>query len=205
MDTDNNELIARILEIYNELLDVGKIHNKKEFAALLDVDYVGLTRAMNGNPQYLTKSLVSKVSALRTPSDLLPQAPEILVPLIPTGARAGTLADFALAVKEYDVERIVSPIKGADYAIQVTGDSMVPEYDPGCHVLIKRINEEHFIEWGKTYVLDSENGAVLKKIYPTEDPQVIECRSINPAYPPFRINTKHIHGWYRVLMCMALK
>jgi phage repressor protein C with HTH and peptisase S24 domain len=129
----------------------------------------------------------------------------VLVPLIPTGARAGTLADFAEAVKEYDVEKIVSPVRGADYAIQVTGDSMAPEYEPGCHVLIKKVFEDQFIEWGKTYVLDSDNGAVIKKIFPTEDAAVVESRSVNPAYPPFRVRTEHVHGWYRVLMIMALK
>lgn len=189
-------------------METGRCRSKKEFARLLGVNYNGLIRAFAGEAQYLTDSLLAKVAALDSDNgQLIGQsgAEETVVPLIPTGARAGTLADFALAVKEYDVEKIISPIKGADYAIQVTGDSMVPEYDPGCHVLIKRINEEQFIEWGKAHVLDTDNGAVLKKIFPTEDPEVVECRSINPAYPPFTVNTRHIHGWYRVLMCMALK
>jgi len=34
---------------------------------------------------------------------------------------------------------------------------------------------------------------------------VIECRSINPKYPPFEINVKSINGWYRVLMVLSLK
>lgn len=198
----------RLNDTFSRFMETGRCRSKKEFARLLGVNYNGLIRAFAGEAQYLTDSLLAKVAALDSDNgQLIGQsgAEETVVPLIPTGARAGTLADFALTVKEYDVEKIISPIKGADYAIQVTGDSMVPEYDPGCHVLIKRINEEQFIEWGKAHVLDTDNGAVLKKIYPTEDPEVVECRSINPAYPPFTVNTRHIHGWYRVLMCMALK
>ena len=192
--------------------ELARYHNlvktQKDFATLIDISESSLSKALKGDEQYLTKNLVMKLQLLRKrieDDNDEAQDERVLVPLIPTGARAGTLADFALAVKEYDVEKIISPIKGADYAIQVTGDSMVPEYDPGCHVLIKRINEEQFIEWGKAHVLDTDNGAVLKKIYPTEDPEVVECRSINPAYPPFTVNTRHIHGWYRVLMCLALK
>lgn len=200
-----------ITHIYNMAVLRGLCRTRKEFAGLLGKNDKGLSSAMNGNERNLTPSLLkivekfAKEHNLDIAEEVTEHSQEVVVPLIPTGARAGTLADFALAVKEYDVEKIISPIKGADYAIQVTGDSMVPEYDPGCHVLIKRINEEQFIEWGKAHVLDTDNGAVLKKIYPTEDPEVVECRSINPAYPPFTVNTRHIHGWYRVLMCMALK
>ena len=199
---------GKVNDTYYFLLDMGKIKNKKEFAALLDVDYIGLTKAMKGNTQYLTDSLVSKVAALKeaiAQGRVDEQPQEVLVPLLPTSARAGTLADFAQTVTEYDCERIISPVKGADYAIQVTGDSMAPEYEPGCQVLIKKIFEDQFVEWGKTYVLDTSNGAVVKKIFPTEDPAVIECRSVNPQYPPFRVKCEHIHGWYRVLMILALK
>lgn len=61
------------------------------------------------------------------------------------------------------------------------------------------------MEWGKIYCLDTRNGAVIKRIYPTTDPEEIECRSINPDYPPFRVNVKSINGWHRVLMVLALK
>lgn len=189
----------------------GLCRNQKEFADLLSVDRSTLNGAMNGREQNLTGRFIKKVKDFATENNLeiaeevTDQPQEVLVPLLPTSARAGTLADFSQAVKEYDVEKIISPVKGADYAITVTGDSMAPEYEPGCHVLIKKIFEDQFVEWGKTYVLDSDNGSVIKKIYPTDDPAVIECRSVNPQYPPFRIKTEHIHGWYRVLMILALK
>lgn len=181
------------------------VKTQKEFAIMLDVSESNLSKALKGDDQYLTKNLEMKLDLLSRKIGDEEAPDQALVPLIPTGARAGTLADFAEAVKEYDVEKIVSPVRGADYAIQVTGDSMAPEYEPGCHVLIKKVFEDQFIEWGKTYVLDSDNGAVIKKIFPTEDAAVVECRSVNPAYPPFRVRTEHVHGWYRVLMIMALK
>lgn len=184
------------------------VKTQKEFAELVGIAPNNLSRAMNGNEAYLTDNLVSKVEAIVKYYDDKPTNEEIdqeMVLVIPTGARAGTLADFSTSVAQYDCERMVTPIKGADFAIQVTGDSMSPEYPSGSVILIKKINENAFIEWGKTYVLDTENGAVIKNIRRTDNPQVIECVSLNPAYQPFTMDTKYINGWYRVLMVLALK
>ena len=184
------------------------VKTQKEFAELVGVAPNNLSRAMNGNEAYLTDNLVSKVEAIVKYYDDKPTNEEIdqeMVLVIPTGARAGTLADFSTSVAQYDCERMVTPIKGADFAIQVTGDSMSPEYPSGSVILIKKINENAFIEWGQTYVLDTENGAVIKNIRRTDNPQVIECVSLNPAYQPITMDTKYINGWYRVLMVLALK
>lgn len=188
---------------YADAVRTGKVKSKKEFALLIGVNPSSLSAAMNGDEKYLTDSLIAKVQADCSPSPKDIEQEMILV--IPTGARAGTLADFSSSVTAYDCERMVTPIKGADYAIQVTGDSMSPEYPSGSMIIIKKINEKAFVEWGKTYVLDTENGAVIKMIRKTDDPEVIECVSTNPAYQPFTMNTKYINGWYRVLMVLSLK
>lgn len=193
----------RINDAFRRLQEAGRCKSKKDFADLLGVNYNGLTRAMNGDAQYLTDSLLSKVAAMEAAEDVPPVADSILV--IPTGARAGTIADFCDAVHEYDCERIVSPVKGADFAMQVAGDSMSPEYPSGSQIIVKRINEEAFVEWGKVYVLDTENGPIVKVVRRTPDPDVIECVSLNPAYQPFTVKTSFIRGWYRVIMVLALK
>lgn len=125
--------------------------------------------------------------------------------LLPQEARGGTLGDFASGVMAYQCEKIISPILGVDLAMTVTGDSMSPEYPSGSTVLLKRINEEAFIEWGRVYVLDTDNGAVIKQIRKTDTPNEVECISLNPGYQPFRIKTEFIKGWYRVLMVMSAK
>lgn len=202
------EKADRIREAFEFLRFRGVVKTQKDFAQLLDYAPNSLSRAMNGNETYLTDSLMSKVDSLIKYYDTTPSQEDIdqeMVLVIPTGARAGTLADFATSIAAYDCERMVTPIKGADYAIQVTGDSMSPEYPSGSMIIIKKINEKAFVEWGKTYVLDTENGAVIKMIRKTEDPEIIECVSTNPAYQPFTMNTKYINGWYRVLMVLSLK
>ncbi len=86
------------------------------------------------------------------------------VPLLPISAQAGSLNDFIVSVKDSDCEHVVSPIKGADFAMSVAGDSMSPEYPSGSQILIKKINEKAFIDWGKVYVLDTCNGTVIKSV-----------------------------------------
>ena len=203
------EKLSFIESSYHECVRLGKCKNKKQYASLIDVHYTSLISALKGDEKYLTDALIAKVANfMETLLPPLPTPAEIeqeMVLVIPTGARAGTLADFSISTEAYECERMVTPIKGADFAIQVTGDSMSPEYPSGSVILIKKINEKAFIEWGKTYVLDTENGAVIKNIRRTDNPEVIECVSLNPAYQPFTMETRYINGWYRVLMVLSLK
>ena len=128
------------------------------------------------------------------------------VRLLPLFAHGGSLSDFTVSVKDSDCEKVVSPVKGADFAIQVTGDSMAPEYPSGSVILIKKINESSFIEWGKAYVLDTENGSVVKKVVPSDKEGCIRCVSINPdpSFAPFDVPLSSVFGIYRVLMCMSM-
>jgi transcriptional regulator with XRE-family HTH domain len=127
------------------------------------------------------------------------------VRLIPFEARGGMIGDFVDGVHDYDCEMVVSPIKGVDFAMTVTGDSMAPEYNPGDRILIKRIDPNLFIEWGRVYVLDTPNGAVIKKLERSDEPGYVTCISINPEVSPFQVNVNAVRGWYRVLMVMSMK
>ncbi len=130
----------------------------------------------------------------------------ITVPLLPVYAQAGVLTDFVGSVRDYDCERIISPIKDVTLAMRVTGDSMSPEYPNGSIVLLQRIDDKAFIEWGCTFVLDTVNGAVIKKVYPDpDDPDRVICRSVNPAYGEFEVRKSDIYSWFIVRMQMSSK
>ena len=130
-----------------------------------------------------------------------------LIPLLPIAAQGGSLNDFVVSVKESDCEKVVSPIRGADFAMPISGDSMAPEYPNGSQIFIKRINEKAFIEWGKVYVLDTCNGVVVKVLVPSQNDGYVRCVSINtdPIFAPFEVAWEDIHGVYRVLLCMSVK
>lgn len=129
------------------------------------------------------------------------------VSLLPVSAQGGSLNDFVVSVKDTDCEKVVSPVRGADLAMPVSGDSMSPEYPNGSRIFIKKINEKAFIEWGKVYVLDTCNGAVIKILAPSDKDGYIRCVSINPdpIFAPFEVSMKDIYGVYKVLLCMSIK
>lgn len=128
-----------------------------------------------------------------------------LIPLLPVSAQGGSFNDFVVSIKESSCEKIISPIKGADYAMSVSGESMAPEYPSGSQILIKRINEKAFIDWGRVYVLDTCNGTVIKRLFPSDTADKVLCRSINSEFPPFEVLLSDVYAVYRVLMCMSLK
>lgn len=128
-----------------------------------------------------------------------------LIPLLPVDAFAGRLQDFSQGVGLRDCEMILSPVKGADYAIRVSGDSMEPKIHDGSTILIKRINEQAFIPWGNSMVIDSENGVLVKDVFPSDDdPSCIEAKSINPRYPTLYIPRASIFGLYKILASIQI-
>ncbi len=132
---------------------------------------------------------------------------EFSAPLLPIAAQGGTLNDFVTSVKVAECERIVSPIRNVDFAMTVSGDSMAPDYPNGAQILIKKVDERAFIEWGRVYVLDTCNGSVIKELRKSEDSESVMCYSLNPdpKYQPFAVRFADIYGMYRVLMCMSLR
>ena len=201
---ENTEKINLLNKAFRTLQSQGKVRTQGDFARLLGISQNSISAAKNGDERYLTDNLVERIQAIMEQSSPVTDTTET-VPVLPTEAMAGTLGDFALAVQDYECERMVSPIKGADFAIKIQGDSMSPEYPSGSVCLIKKVNEKAFIEWGKVYVLDTENGAVIKQIRRTDKDNVVECVSLNPAFQPFTIECSYIKGWYRILMLISLK
>jgi SOS-response transcriptional repressor LexA len=219
--------IKKLNEAYEHLRSLGKIHTKTTFADEIKFNPKNISSAFNGNERYLTDGLFKKIHEkypdifnidyflydkgemlITDMSQKIDIAEKIIhVPLLPISAQGGSLNDFIVSVKETDCEKIVSPIRGADFAVTVSGDSMAPEYPSGSQVLIKKINEKSFIDWGRTYVLDTCNGIVIKILVPSEKKGCVRCLSINKdeRYAPFDIALDNINGIYRVLLCMSVK
>lgn len=117
------------------------------------------------------------------------------IPLIPLSAMAGALTGDT-SIMEYECERYVIPaFKGADFLIQVKGDSMQPTYYSGDLVACQRVPmDDLFFQWNKTYVLDTKQGALIKRIMPGSDNNHIMIVSDNVNYPPFELSKDQFHG-----------
>ena len=128
--------------------------------------------------------------------------------MLPMSAMGGSLTGFAApGVLLQNCEAVVSPIENVDFAITVYGDSMAPEYPSGSRILIKKINPDLFIDWGKVYVLDTPNGVIVKEVHESNREGYVSCYSINPdpKFKPFDVLMSEILGMYRVLMCLSAK
>jgi phage repressor protein C with HTH and peptisase S24 domain len=195
---EQNAKIEALKDAYQRCLSTGVVRNQTEFAALLDINRATLSSAMNENPKALTDSLVAKATRVANELTQRVSPPEHTVPIVPFAVRGGALQGFSDGAQEWECERIISPVAGAELAMEVVGDSMAPAFPAGARVLLKRVKAT--IAWGEVFVLDTVDGPVLKRILPTEDKDVWELRSDNPSYPPFRIHTDNVRGVWRVLL-----
>lgn len=128
--------------------------------------------------------------------------------LLPMSTHGGSFTGIpAEATLLQGCEKIISPIKGVDFAISIYGDSMAPEYPSGSRVLIKKINHNAYIDWGKAYVIDTCNGVIIKEILKCQREGFITCHSINPdpKFADFDLSLNDVYGIYRVLMCLSAK
>lgn len=128
------------------------------------------------------------------------------IPLIPTNAMAGALAG-EITVLDYECERYVIPVfKGADFLINIKGLSMYPKYSPGDIVACKKVPLSGlFFQWGKVYVIDTNQGAIIKKVKPAETSDHIKIVSENPDYDPFELNVSDIHSIALVIGVVRLE
>lgn len=117
------------------------------------------------------------------------------IPLIPIDAMAGVLSDNSQIVMEYECEHYVIPMfKGAEFLIPVKGDSMQPKYYSGDIVACKRLPLDTFFQWNRTYVIDSEQGVLIKRVKKGEDNHHITMVSENPEYEPFQLEKSQIYS-----------
>lgn len=119
---------------------------------------------------------------------------------------AGVLTDEH-TVLEYECERYVIPVfRGADFLIPVKGSSMYPKYSSGDIVACKRVAmSDLFFQWNKVYVLDTKQGALIKRIKPGSDKNHVLIVSDNKDYDPFELPYSAINAVALVIGVIRLE
>lgn len=117
-------------------------------------------------------------------------------PRIPYAAAAGRLTEALSGVAEDECEQIpiVKYLPKYNFTIVAYGDSMRPEIASGDEMACRTIRDKSYIQWGRVYVLDTDNGIIVKRIY--DDGDCIRCVSNNKDYPDFRIPKNEIHSMH---------
>ena len=124
------------------------------------------------------------------------ESPQTELPLIPFDAVAGHLKE---TFEDSYPETIAVPkavTRGADFVIRVDGDSMTPRFQSGELLLVKKVDDPSFFQWGKIYVLATSQGCVVKRLYPDrDDDNSVVCHSDNTAsYPDYTVRKNSIYG-----------
>jgi phage repressor protein C with HTH and peptisase S24 domain len=186
-----------------------------------DIQSKWLQVVVENYPQYSADWLLSgKGNMLKSPSSPstpiderstepahhVPEGNREGIPLLPISAMAGAFTDD-ISVMEYECERYVVPVfKGADFLIPVKGSSMYPKYSSGDIVACQRVPmSDLFFQWNKVYVIDTNQGALIKRIKPGSTPDKVLIVSDNEKYDPFELPISAIHAVALVIGVIRLE
>lgn len=128
------------------------------------------------------------------------------IPLIPINAMAG-FGEGQNNVLEYDCEIFIIPtFKGADFLITVKGSSMSPKYNSGDILACKKLPlNDLFFQWNKVYVLDTIQGALVKRIKKGSDKENVLIFSDNLTYDAFELHKSQINAVALVIGVIRLE
>lgn len=130
------------------------------------------------------------------------------------GARAGTAtnAEVLPVNKNEGVLHISDLFKGSEYAIRISGNSMMPNYPPGAIIGIREIPDKQ-ITPGSVYVVEKENDLWIKRLFYKDNDQetgVFVCASDSTLqyengpmkgeyyYPKFTIPVDKVRRLFKV-------
>lgn len=102
-----------------------------------------------------------------------------VIPYYDAEAAAGTSYGMEMAPsRPAGLIEIGGLMKDSEFAIRVYGNSMTPNYPAGCVIGLKQYNE-HFIEPGTVYVVETDENRYLKRLYYNKDKTHFRCISDN--------------------------
>lgn len=82
---------------------------------------------------------------------------------------------------------LIPTFKGSDYLITVVGDSMYPKYNNGDIVACKHLSLNTFFQWNKVYVINTEQGILIKRICKSDHDDFVTIVSDNKEYDSFEL------------------
>ena len=194
----NNSMFARELGTSE-----GSVRNYISTGSIKSDILAKIVTRYDINPIWL---LLGEGEMLRSPSQQPHQeakteinpslSPQQGIPLIPIEAWAGSLNGEDYSIMEDECERYIVPsFKDADFLITVRGDSMTPRYYSGDIVACRKVFlSDLWFQWGKVYIIDTNQGSLLKKVRRGSSEETITLVSENPEYEPFELRKDQIYN-----------
>lgn len=127
-------------------------------------------------------------------------------PLIPLDALAGN-GTGGFTIMEHDIKEYynVPEFNHADFMIKVSGASMQPKYYGGDVVACKTVTDWTFFQWNRVYVLDTAQGAIIKRVKQGSNENHLLLVSENKNYEPFEIAKTDLNGLALVIGVIRLE
>ena len=208
------DISRRFIKAYELLQEQGKVADKKDFASKMGISASLLTEISKERSNVGARTLQKTVQLFGVSSEWLltgngepwsngesGSAKSLVaaaggIPLIPVDAMAGFGRGEATVLDSECEHYYVPAFRSADFLFTVSGDSMAPHFLSGDIVACKHLPlSDLFFQWGKTYVIDTEQGALIKRVGKGSHENCITLISDNPAYEPFemaRSGIRHI-------------
>ena len=96
----------------------------------------------------------------------------------------------------WDEVRLPGAGENGIYALEVTGDSMLPLYRDGDRIVVSPTEQ---VRRGDRVVVKTKDGEVMAKILARQTANVVELHSLNTAYAPRLIDMKDVEWIARII------
>jgi phage repressor protein C with HTH and peptisase S24 domain len=136
-----------------------------------------------------------------------PVGKEKELPLLPIEVMAGS-GTGEFIISEHDIEEWykIPNFKDADFLVRVTGSSMRPKYSNGDIVACKKLAlHDIYFEWNRIYVLDTTQGAIIKRVKKGSDAENLLIVSDNLDYDPFELHLSKVNAVALVIGVVRLE
>ena len=172
-----------------------------DIARELGRNRVNVTKAINGDPRYLTRSFLRSFAAAYSDyinedwlldgkgqmekADRRSTRPHI--PADKAVVAAGFVGSAIGSVQEgeCEVRPVMAPFPWYDFTIEVSGDSMEPTLRSGDTIACEWLHDSTEFVHNRIYVLDTADGAVVKRV--ERKGNTLHCHSGNSEYPDFDV------------------
>lgn len=183
LSVDSDAALCKLINISAPVLANWKRRNSLDHGVILT-----FCEANHLDIQYIFTGQSFKKDVVSEPKPVY-QKKEGLLPLIPVDAMAGYFkGESDLLNLDYEMYSIPEFRNKADFLIRISGTSMSPKYFNGDIVACKKIPTKTFLQWGKVYVMDTEQGPICKRVMASKKENHIICRSENTdLYPDFEL------------------
>lgn len=207
---DKTEAHNRLLQSIEYLKNNGKARTHEEIANRSGFARSNVSSAINGNPRYLTTGFLKRFARayaeyinedwlLTGEGEMVKVDTRSLRPRLPLEVAAGPMGVTIGTAMESNCEflPIIPDMPAYDFTIPVRGDSMEPLLYDADILYCRAIDEASELREDGVYVLDSAEGAVVKRL--TLTPDGLLCKSENPKYAPYIIPAAEVLRIYIVV------